>query len=89
MDPSTAVRTDTLPAIATVVIPGTVASAGYVWLILGGAPSSVLDFLAEHEVVSTIIFVLVAVGTGIAVDSAGSYLEVYGIDPRLSLSRRL
>ena len=82
MDPSTAVRTDTLPAIATIVVPGTIASAGYVWLGLGVPAMSALEVLRSHEWVSAIAFVLISVGVGFVVDSAGSYLEVYGLDRR-------
>jgi len=82
MDPSTAVRTDTLPAIATLVVPGALASGGYVWIGLGGAPQHVLDFLARQEALSTIGAVLVSVAVGFAIDSAGSYVEVYAFDRR-------
>jgi hypothetical protein len=82
MDPSTAVRTDTLPAIATLVVPGSIASIGYIWLGLGAVPPAVLAFIARQEAVVTVIVILICVAVGFAVDSTGSYVEVYLMDRR-------
>jgi hypothetical protein len=83
MDPTTTVRTDSLPAIATIVIPGVVACGPYVWLFLEAAPA-VTAYLNEHEGLATLTAVVVSLGAGFSVESAGSYLETYGIDRRRS-----
>lgn len=80
MDPSTAVRTNTLPAIATLVVPGALASAGYVWLGICGAPPEVFAFLIDHDALAAIVAVLVVIAVGFTIDSAGSYVEVYVFD---------
>jgi hypothetical protein len=82
MDPTTAVRTDTLPAIATLVVPGVFATSGYLWLGLSQAPADVRTFLGAHEAIATIGTVLIWVGAGFAVESLASYAEVYLIDRR-------
>src|SRR5687767_1350836 len=82
MDPTSAVRTDTLPAIATLLVPGVVATSGYLWLGLSGAPPDVRSFLGAHEAIATVGTVLILIGAGFAIDSAGSYVEVYCIDRR-------
>ena len=81
MDPTTAVRTDALPAIATVVAPGAVASAPYVWGVLSKA-DGLKAFLSQHESIALAAAILLWIATGFVVDSAGSYVEVYGIDRR-------
>jgi len=83
MDPTSAVRTDTLPAIATVVAPGAFASASYSWLLLSSAPDLRL-FLNQHEGIATAAAILLWIVLGFLVESAGSYAEVYLIDRRRS-----
>jgi hypothetical protein len=81
MDPTSAVRTDTLPAIATLVGPGLVASSPYTWLWLLGA-SDVRVFLGQHEAIAVAAAVLLWVVSGFAIESLGSYVEVHWIDRR-------
>ena len=81
MEPTTAVRTDALPAIATVVGPGALASAPYVWLYLSGSPDR-WSFAWEHEASALTVLVLFWIVAGFGIDSAGSYVEVYCIDRR-------
>jgi hypothetical protein len=81
MDPTSAVRTDTLPAIATVVAPGALVSSTYVWAALSGAPA-MRAFLDEHEAIAVASAVLIWIVGGFAVESLGSYVEVYAIDRR-------
>jgi len=81
MEPTSAVRTDTLPAIATVVAPGACASASYSWLLLSSAPD-LRVFLDQHEPIAAGVAVLLWIVLGFAVESAGSYVEVYLIDRR-------
>lgn len=82
MDPTTAVRTDTLPAIATLIVPGAVATSGYLWLALSFASSEFLTFLDAHEAITAIGAVLIWIAAGFAIESLGSYVEVYCIDGR-------
>lgn len=83
MDPTSTVRTDALPAIATLVIPGASASISYVWLLLDSTPH-LRAFLDAHDGIATLIAVLVAIAAGFAIESASSYVEVYLIDRRRS-----
>jgi hypothetical protein len=83
MDPTSAVRTDTLPAIATLVGPGLVASSPYAWLWLSIA-SDVRVFLNQHEAIAVAAAVLLWVVSGFAIESLGSYVEVHWIDRRRS-----
>jgi hypothetical protein len=81
MDPTTAVRTDALPAVATVVGPGLFASAPFTWSWLANSPN-VRSFLNEHEAIALAAAVLLWTISGFAIDSLGSYIEVYCIDRR-------
>src|SRR5438132_6175097 len=81
MDLTTAVRTDTLPAIATVVAPGALASAPFLWLLLSSMPS-LRAFIGDHEPTALTSAALVWIVVGFGLDSAGSYVEVYCIDRR-------
>ena len=80
MDPSTAVRTDTLPAIATVVVPGALAGGGYAWWGLTAAPSSCATFFNEHEAMAAIVASIALVLAGFIVESLGSFFEFDAID---------
>src|SRR5262245_32660828 len=80
MDPTTAIRTDTLSAIATVVAPGACASAPYIWAL--SSPQNLLTFTDHHEAVAVAAGLIVCVTAGLFVESAGSYVEYYLIDKR-------
>jgi len=89
MDPTTAVRTDTLPAIATVVAPGAFGSAPYAWAALSHA-DGVREFLDHHEAIAVAATVLIWIVAGLLIESLGSYVEVYFIDhPRPDHSKML
>jgi len=81
MDPTTAIRTDTLPAVATLVIPGAVASGTYIYFGLLSLPETT-TFLAQRDVLSTVLLVLLWIAAGFVVDSVGSYVEVHLIDAK-------
>src|SRR5437867_790199 len=72
MDPTTAVRTDTLPAIATVVAPGALASAPFLWLLLSSMPN-LRAFVGDHEPTALTSAALLWIVVGFGLDSAGSY----------------
>ena len=83
MDPTSAVRTETLPVIATVIAPGAVFSSPYAWVVVSRSPALV-DFLGKHEAIAVAATLVLWVTAGFLIESIGSYLEVYGIDRRRS-----
>jgi hypothetical protein len=83
MDPTSAVRTETLPVIATVIGPGAVFSSPYAWVVLSQSPR-LLEFLSTHEAIAVAATLVLWVTAGFMVESVGSYVEVYGIDRRRS-----
>jgi hypothetical protein len=83
MDPTTAVRTDTLPVIVTVVAPGAFVTVPYLWAFLAKA-ERVQGFLAVHEGITLAGGVLLWIIVGFVVESVGSYVEVYWIDRQRS-----
>ena len=83
MDLTSSVRTDTLPALGTVVAPGVLALAPYGALFLAAHPRAAAYF-AGHEAVSLSVAVMLAIGGGFLVESLGSYVEYYLLDSRHS-----
>lgn len=81
MDPTTAIRTDTLPAVATLVVPGAVASGAYIWLAMSSLPETA-SFLAQRDVLTTVLLIVFWIAVGFFIESVGSYVEVYLIDSR-------
>jgi len=81
MFPSSTVRLDSLPAVATVVAPGALATTPFAWLLLSGS-DDLRAFLSAHEAVALAAAALVWIVMGFLVESMGSYVEVYGIDRR-------
>jgi hypothetical protein len=79
MDPTSVVRTDTLPAVATLLVPGAFASAPYVALGLFNYPDAA-NFLAQHEALMIVLAIMSWVASGFLIESLGSYVEVYAID---------
>jgi len=81
MDPTSTVRTDAIPAIATVVAPGAAVSTPYLWAVLSRVPQS-RNFLDRHEAIALSGAILIWVISGFVIESLGSYVEVYWIDRR-------
>src|SRR5437899_1885947 len=81
MDITTAVRTDTLPAAASVLVPGATALSPYVARLMLLRPQ-VRSFEINHEAVALAAGVLLVVGAGFLIESIGSYIEYYIIDFR-------
>src|SRR6185503_7689021 len=81
MDPTSTVRTDAIPAIATVVAPGAALSSPYLWAVLSRVPQS-RAFLDRHEAIALSGAILIWVISGFVIESLGSYVEVYAIDRR-------
>jgi hypothetical protein len=81
VDPTSAVRTDALPVIATVIAPGAFASSSYAWAVLSSAPD-LRAFLDQHEAIAVAAALLLWVVAGFLIESLGSYVEVYAIDRR-------
>ena len=79
MDPTSAVRTDTVPIIATVVAPGAFASVPYAWAALTRAPD-VRAFLDHHEAIALAAAALLWIVCGFTIESVASYVEVYCLD---------
>ena len=79
MDPTTAVRSETLPVIATVVAPGAFVSGPYLWAGLATA-DAVRAFLDRHEGLALAGAILLWIVAGFTVESLGSYVEFYWID---------
>jgi hypothetical protein len=81
MDLTSSVRTDTLPALGTVVVPGVLALAPYAALFLAAHPRAA-SYLAGHEAISLSAGLVLAIGGGFLVESLGSYVEYYLLDRR-------
>jgi hypothetical protein len=79
MDPTSAVRTDVVPVIATVIAPGAFVSGPYLWAGLSDR-ETLRAFFDQHEAVAVASAILVWVVAGFLVESLGSYVEVYWID---------
>ena len=82
MNLSSAVKTETVPLIVTILLPGALASSSYLWWLLQGAPPEMLAFLTAKESVATIGAIIVCLAVGFTIDSLGSYVEVYALDKR-------
>ena len=79
MSLTSAVRSDTLPAVGSMVVPGVVASAPYIAL-LWGPPHDLKDFVNANQGAATAGAVLLVVAVGLIVESLGSYFEYYAVD---------
>jgi len=79
MNPTSTIRTDTVGVIATVVAPGALASAPYLWWLTNN--STKVHSLFDHgDTISVSLVLLIWVAAGFAVESLGSYIEVYCLD---------
>jgi hypothetical protein len=81
MDLTSSVRTDTLPALGTVVAPGVLALAPYAALFVVAHPRAA-SYLAGHEAIALSAGIVMAIGGGFLVESLGSYVEYYLLDRR-------
>lgn len=79
MDLTSSVRSDTLPAVGSFLVPGAVLSIPYVALAWG-TPHNLKAFVDANQGVSTAAAALLVVAAGLLVDSIGSYVEYYIID---------
>jgi hypothetical protein len=79
MDLTSTVRSDTLPAVGSFLVPGAVLSFPYVALAWG-APHDLKAFVDANQGVSTAAAALLVVAAGLLVDSVGSYVEYYVVD---------
>src|SRR5690242_17838968 len=79
MNPTTSVRTDALPAIATVFVPGAVVVAPLAFNVLAHHPWIGAVF-GNSELLASIFALVACVAAGELVDSAGSYVEFYLLD---------
>ena len=78
---SSAVRSDTLPAVGSMIVPGVVASTPYIAL-LWGEPHNLKGFVDANQGASTAAAAIVVVAAGLIVDTIGSYVEHDLIDTR-------
>src|SRR6516164_3872904 len=83
MEPTSAVRTEALPAIATVIAPGALLTTPYIAAAMRHADKT-KEFLDKHEAIAVSVAILVWVIGGFLVESIGSYVEYYCIDARRS-----
>jgi hypothetical protein len=79
MDLTSTVRSDTLPAVGSFLVPGAVASSPYVAL-LWGPPHDLRTFVDANAGASTVAAAMLTVAAGLLIDSIGSYVEYYGVD---------
>ena len=81
MDLTSSVRTDTLPALGSVLAPGALALAPYAGLLLMRHRGAAM-FLASHEATALSIGAVLSIASGFLIESVGSYVEYYLIDRR-------
>jgi hypothetical protein len=79
MDLTSTVRSDTLPAVGSFLVPGAVAATPFVALVWG-QPHDLKAFVDANQGVSTAAAALLVVAIGLLVESVGSYAEFYWID---------
>lgn len=79
MDLTSTVRSDALPAVGSMLVPGAVAAAPYVALAWG-PPHNLKLFIDGNQGISTAAAALLIVSVGLLVESLGSYLEYHLVD---------
>jgi len=79
MNPTTAVRSDVLPAVGSFLIPGTVAATPWVALAWG-APHHLQKFVDANEAISSAVGALLIVGVGLLIESVGTFVESQVVD---------
>ena len=76
MDLTSSVRTDALPALGSLLVPGALASAPYIALAWGH-PHNLKAFVEAQEGASTATAFLLLAAVGFLIESIGSYVEYY------------
>ena len=79
MNPTTAVRSDVLPAVGSFLIPGTLAVTPWVALAWG-APHYLQKFVDANEAISSAVGALLIVGVGLLIESVGTFVESQVVD---------
>ena len=79
MDLTSTVRSDALPAVGSMLVPGALASAPYVALAWG-PPHNLKLFIDANQGISTAAAALLVVSVGLVVESFGSYAEYFAVD---------
>lgn len=79
MDLTSTVRSETLPAVGSMLVPGAVAAAPYVALAWG-PPHNLKLFVDANQGISTAAAALLIVSVGLLVESLGSYVEYHAVD---------
>ncbi len=81
MDFTSTVRTETLSATASVLVPGLAAVTPYAAYLAAGYPT-IGAFAAAHEAQAVTVMVFLTVGGGFLIESLGSYIEFHILDRR-------
>ena len=79
MDLTSTVRSDALPAVGRMLVPGALAAAPYVALAWG-PPHNLKLFIDANQGISTAAAALLVVSVGLVVESFGSYAEYFAVD---------
>ena len=79
LDVKDAIQPDVLPAIGSLVLPGTVAAAPWIALVWG-PPHNLKTFVDANQGVSAAAGVLLVIGVGLLVDSIGTFVESHVVD---------
>lgn len=79
MDITSTVRSDALPAVGGILVPGAIAITPYV-LFMGSNLFDPNGFIAKSQGFSAGLAAILIVSVGIFIESIGTYLEYYVID---------
>jgi hypothetical protein len=79
MDPTTTVRSDVLPGVGSLLIPGTVAAAPWIALAWGD-PHPLKKFVDANQAIATVSGVFLIVAVGLLIESIGTFVESRVVD---------
>lgn len=79
MDITTAVRSDALPAVGSLLLPGALVAAPWVALAWG-EPHNLRVFADSKEGLATAAAALLVIGAGLIVESLGTFVESHIVD---------
>ncbi len=79
MDVTTAVRSDVLPAVGSLLRPGALVAAPWVALAWG-EPHNLRSFAAANETFSTAAAASLTIGAGLIIESLGTFVESHIVD---------